>query len=132
MGIDKRRDSPIIGLKSFNNWIKSVLIATFGVPALQGSPNPPPPTGNNRRPTGRGKVLDMGCGKGGDLQKWSKAKVAAYAGLDIASLSVDQAFHRFEDITKRGGAHKFEGQFATLDCYMVSLEPTAIKLEDTG
>ncbi|KAG8884850.1 mRNA cap guanine-N7 methyltransferase [Tulasnella sp. 331] len=130
VGVDKRKDSPIIGLKSFNNWIKSVLIATFAVPALQSSPTEPlpqPPTYNNhgRRPPpppGRGKALDMGCGKGGDLQKWSKARIAAYVGLDIASLSVDQAFHRWEDLTRRSGnQHKFDGEFATLDCYQAPL-----------
>ena len=30
---------------------------------------------------GGGKVLDMGCGKGGDLNKWQKAKVKEYFGL---------------------------------------------------
>lgn len=62
-----RRDSPIIGLKNFNNWVKSVLIAKFvrrNVPRSQGP-----------------KVLDLGCGKGGDLQKWSKAQTSNYVGI---------------------------------------------------
>lgn len=29
---------------------------------------------------GRGKVLDMGCGKGGDMTKWSKAHVKELIG----------------------------------------------------
>ncbi|KAG9010496.1 mRNA cap guanine-N7 methyltransferase [Tulasnella sp. JGI-2019a] len=136
VGIDKRRESPIYGLKSFNNWIKSVLIATFAAPALQSSPNSPPPLpplpppppsykNNDRRrppPPGRGKVLDMGCGKGGDLQKWAKARLSAYAGLDLASQSVNQAFHRWQDLTKRGGnQHQFDGEFVTLDCFQSPL-----------
>ncbi len=28
-----------------------------------------------------GKVLDMGCGKGGDLTKWAKARIKEYFGV---------------------------------------------------
>lgn len=28
-----------------------------------------------------GKVMDMGCGKGGDLSKWAKAKIREYVGI---------------------------------------------------
>lgn len=74
MGLVQRRESPIIGLRNFNNWIKSVLITKFAHPALVASPS------------GRGKVLDMGCGKGGDLAKWSKARVREYVGLGAFTL----------------------------------------------
>lgn len=68
-GIDERRTSPIIGLKAFNNWIKTVLIAKFAR-----SENDPP-----EKPKVR--VLDMGCGKGGDLMKWEKAGTELYVGV---------------------------------------------------
>jgi mRNA (guanine-N7-)-methyltransferase len=65
VGVKQRKESPIIGLKNFNNWVKSVLITQFGHPALAAS-----------NPAKRhGKVLDMGCGKGGDLIKWGKARI---------------------------------------------------------
>lgn len=67
VGREARRDSPIIGLKNFNNWVKSVLIAKFG-----------------RRETDRTpkvKVLDLGCGKGGDLQKWARAGTDEFIGI---------------------------------------------------
>lgn len=67
VGVKQRMESPIIGLKYFNNWVKSVLITRFAHPALTSQP-----AGPGR---GRGKVLDLGCGKGGDLIKWSKARV---------------------------------------------------------
>ncbi len=77
VGVAQRQDSPIIGLKSFNNWVKSVLITRFAHPALSASPGP---RGGGRM---RGRVLDMGCGKGGDLTKWAKANVAEYVGLGM-------------------------------------------------
>ena len=77
-----RQDSPIIGLKNFNNWIKSVLFANFCHPALaSGLIVQRPRPGLKKAPITRGKVLDMGCGKGGDLNKWAKARVSEYIGL---------------------------------------------------
>ena len=77
-----RRESPIIGLKNFNNWIKSVLFANFCHPALaSGLVVPRPRPGLKKVPITRGKVLDMGCGKGGDLNKWAKARISEYVGL---------------------------------------------------
>lgn len=64
-----------------------------------------------------GRVLDIGCGKGGDLQKWQKAKIKEYVALDIATVSVNQARDRWRDL--RGD--RFEATFAQLDCYTVRL-----------
>lgn len=127
VGVDRRQDSPIIGLKSFNNWIKSVLISNFATPALKESTvtAPLPPQHQNRNYRGPsnpriGKVLDMGCGKGGDLQKWSKARIADYVGVDIAAMSVDQAYHRWQDLQSRAGKDgRFDGFFRPIDAFMV-------------
>jgi len=60
----ERESSPIIDLRSFNNWIKSVLINKYSQLAY-------------RRENGASNenVLDICGGKGGDLQKWAKAHV---------------------------------------------------------
>ncbi|KAF7322820.1 mRNA cap guanine-N7 methyltransferase [Mycena chlorophos] len=107
VGVVQRETSPIIGLKSFNNWVKSVLISRFAHPALQASK-----VGGRGPRGGRGKVLDMGCGKGGDLTKWGKARVAEYFGADIAAVSIEQARSRFHE-----RRNPFEATFAALDCY---------------
>lgn len=121
VGVSQRQESPIIGLKSFNNWVKSVLITRFAHPALVESPASPmeaePMRGRGAGGgTGmlRGRVLDMGCGKGGDLTKWSKAKVREYVGVDIAAISVDQA--RLRHAQTRSGP-RFAASFFPLDCY---------------
>ena len=91
----QRQESPIFGLKSFNNWVKSVLITTFAHPAAAESQNAGPldqgPNPNRRQGMrgpmrGSGKVLDMGCGKGGDLIKWVKARIKDYVGVGMYRL----------------------------------------------
>ena len=42
-----------------------------------------------------GKVLDMGCGKGGDLTKWLKARIKEYFGVGS---SFDGGFSLNSDI----------------------------------
>lgn len=102
ISIQERKNSPIIGLKNFNNWVKTVLINKFCVnpleqqammdPSAQGLQH----THNSKRTVGKQmlntslkrphahrnlRVLDMGCGKGGDLQKWGKVGTADYVGF---------------------------------------------------
>ncbi|ETW85458.1 hypothetical protein HETIRDRAFT_311168 [Heterobasidion irregulare TC 32-1] len=153
VGVQQRRESPIIGLRKFNNWVKSVLITRFAHPALH-APAPAPGAtsagagGNGGGGGGGGgtfafggranaKVLDMGCGKGGDLSKWSKARVKEYVGVDIAAVSVDQARARYESMTSRPsrgprGSHGnasasasanggFAAFFAACDCFADAL-----------
>ncbi|KAI9202760.1 putative mRNA cap guanine-N7 methyltransferase [Polychytrium aggregatum] len=70
----QRQRSPIFHLKNFNNWVKSCLIRTYCKP------------GDN--------VLDFCCGKGGDLQKWDKSRIASLVGVDIADVSIQHAQQR--------------------------------------
>ncbi|KZV92849.1 guanine-N(7)-methyltransferase [Exidia glandulosa HHB12029] len=109
VSIYQRTESPIIGLKSFNNWVKSVLIAKFARTLFDNGGRGPP----------QGKVLDMGCGKGGDLQKWSKARIAEYVGLDVAAVSVDDARSRWQQLRVK---NKFRADFAAADCFTESID----------
>lgn len=50
-------------------------------------------------------VLDIGCGKGGDLGKWQQApqSLELYVGVDPAEVSIDQARERYAQIRTGGG-----------------------------
>jgi mRNA (guanine-N7-)-methyltransferase len=87
--------SQIRGLRNLNNWIKSTLIQKFSLPEV---------------PTPHLHVLDMACGKGGDLGKWEKAPQvpSMYVGCDIADVSILQARDRFT----KSGAQQNRSRFA--------------------
>ena len=118
VGKEEREHSPIIGLKSFNNWIKAVMIAKFARPAIRDTNSRPEEVklfGTKRRPKYIARVLDVGCGKGGDLAKWAKAEIAQYVGVDIADVSIEQARSRWVEQRRKA----FDAEFFTLDCYTV-------------
>ncbi|KAJ2609306.1 mRNA cap guanine-N7 methyltransferase [Coemansia sp. RSA 1365] len=100
LGVHGRMHTKITGLRLFNNWIKSIMIRKF---AYNGC-----------------RVLDLGCGKGGDLRKWAIAGISEYIGMDIAQTSVSQAQKRFEEMRNT----QFSAKFFAQDCYADPLENT--------
>lgn len=98
----RKTDSRIKGLRSYNNWVKSSTIQKF--------------TPDEHHV----KILDIGCGKGGDLQKWqSSRRVELYVGCDPADVSITQARERYQQMQKRlrRGQHLFHAEFYTKDCF---------------
>ena len=110
----RQTGSRIKGLRNYNNWVKSTLIQKF-------SPN----EGFVLRDRGQHEkgllVLDIGCGKGGDLGKWAKApqRVDLYVGVDPAEVSIEQARSRYAEMRGRGGRNGriFDGEFYAKDGY---------------
>ena len=96
-GVHARLESPIYPLRSFNNWVKSVLINNYCREGFN--------------------VLELACGKGGDLGKWQRARIRRLVGFDIADVSIEQCRNRFDDM--RGG--RFHGDFHVADCCEVDL-----------
>ncbi|ELQ73982.1 mRNA cap methyltransferase [Trachipleistophora hominis] len=88
----ERRKSYIINIRNMNNFIKSVLF--------------------NRYVKRNGRVLDLGCGKGGDLLKYKKMGISYYYGLDIADKSISECKYRYS-------RHKcpFKADFNVCDTY---------------
>ena len=72
------------------------------------------------------KVLDMCCGKGGDLLKWRRGNITHLVCADIAEVSVEQCQTRYNDLQnrskhERGFAPVFSAEFISGDCTKVSV-----------
>lgn len=52
--------------------------------------------------SGRLGVLDLGCGRGGDLRKWSSYRLRSYHGVDGAPLCVEEASARQTALVAQG------------------------------
>lgn len=59
----QKKTADVSGMRAFNNWIKNNMIETYC--------------------TSRSSVLDIGCGRGGDLIKFINAGISEYVGVDI-------------------------------------------------
>uniref|UniRef100_A0A182QNZ8 mRNA cap guanine-N(7) methyltransferase n=1 Tax=Anopheles farauti TaxID=69004 RepID=A0A182QNZ8_9DIPT len=89
-GLQVRKKSNIYFMRNFNNWIKSVVIEEY-TSLIKG-----------RIPLGSPfRVMDMCCGKGGDLNKWSNANVTHLICTDIALISLEQCEKRFDTMYQR-------------------------------
>lgn len=79
----KTQDS--MGMRAFNNWIKTNMIQTY----CKSKPS----------------VLDIGCGRGGDLIKFGNAHVGEYVGVDIDYNGLfgpdDSAINRYTTLRKQ-------------------------------
>ncbi|KAF4788915.1 mRNA cap guanine-N7 methyltransferase [Turdus rufiventris] len=103
VGLEKRSQSRIFYLRNFNNWTKSVLIGEF--------------IDRVRQKKSDITVLDLGCGKGGDLLKWKKGRIKKLVCTDIADISVQQCKHRYEEMKSRCryNEHIFDAEFIQAD-----------------
>lgn len=111
-----RSNSPIYKLRNFNNIIKYILL------------------GNNVKKLSRNEpltILDLCCGKGGDLNKCEFIEADQYIGIDISDISVAEGFKRYNQQKARFKPHNsnvrdsrrynFEACFATGDCFTKSV-----------
>ena len=106
VSMDKRHESRIFNLRGFNNYVKSLtmndFLARLGPLGKRGA-----------------KILDLGCGKGGDLRKWGLAKPAHVVCVDIADVSVEQCRSRYRE---RPNELTFKANFIVADCTRVDLD----------
>ena len=80
-GKEGTKASRIIFLRSFNNWVKASMINKYC------------------RKLGKGaSVLELCCGKGGDLDKYFLNNIKLFVGADISKESLSNAMSRLEKI----------------------------------
>jgi mRNA (guanine-N7-)-methyltransferase len=106
----------MLGLRNLNNWIKSVLI--------------------NQHAGTNASVLDLACGKGGDMLKYTKCRIGHYVGVDVAKISVENAVSRYNADSGREGARDvpmpFTAKFLQGDICAVDLAshlPPALRFD---
>ncbi|WUR04192.1 mRNA cap guanine-N7 methyltransferase [Vairimorpha necatrix] len=87
-----RHDSETANIRYINNFIKAILIRYYVRPKMS--------------------ILDLGCGRGGDLKKFSASNISEYYGLDISEASVYDARLRHNC-----GSSDFRCYFDSLDVY---------------
>nr|XP_012230385.1 PREDICTED: mRNA cap guanine-N7 methyltransferase [Linepithema humile] len=109
-GLSYRNQSRIVYMRNFNNWIKSMLISDYANKVRKGFSTSL-------------KVMDMCCGKGGDLFKWKKIHISHLICTDIAQVSLEQCQQRYTDMMNKKGfkERSFTAEFIPADCTKVRL-----------
>lgn len=105
VGLAARSRSRIFYMRNFNNWLKSVLIGEMLEKVREAGSR-------------RVSVLDLGCGKGGDLLKWRRGGIDHLVCADIAGVSVEQCQIRYEEMKRKSHYNEkiFSAEFITADC----------------
>lgn len=112
--IKERKRSDIIELRKFNNAMKS-LMHFFGFKYAATIPLTQTDTRKHYR------VLDLGCGKGGDLPKYLRNdQVDLVVGVDVADISIQQCKERYNSM-KRSNKRNFRGEFFVADLTRVDI-----------
>eukprot|EP00559_Dactyliosolen_fragilissimus_P001954 CAMPEP_0184867508 /NCGR_PEP_ID=MMETSP0580-20130426/26883_1 /TAXON_ID=1118495 /ORGANISM="Dactyliosolen fragilissimus" /LENGTH=790 /DNA_ID=CAMNT_0027367841 /DNA_START=107 /DNA_END=2482 /DNA_ORIENTATION=- len=97
--LDTRADSILFHMRNFNGWIKATQIGELDprrvIPGMKGKSTQ----------VRRGKplrILDLACGKGGDLGKWilHKRGIGNYVGIDVARGSLKDAALKARKMSK--------------------------------
>ena len=71
--------------------------------------------------SGRIAVLDLGCGRGGDLRKWASLRLKSYTGLDASGVSIEEARARHARLVAQGQS-SLKANFHTSDVLTTPLE----------
>lgn len=120
--VKERNQSVIIDLRKFNNAMKSLMHHV----AFKYAHYISSPTNTYRRRHYR--VLDLGCGKGGDLPKYFRNdQVELIVGVDIAETSIQQAKERYKKM-KHSSGRNFKGEFFVADLTRVDISEELKKI----
>ncbi|PNW85804.1 hypothetical protein CHLRE_03g204752v5 [Chlamydomonas reinhardtii] len=93
--LQARSEGPAQALKHFHNHVKRQLILRFAYK--------------------QERLLDMCCGRGGDLHKWKEAQIKYVKGLDISEREVEEAQRRYAEMEARRKGPPMHCEFAAVD-----------------
>lgn len=117
--VRERAKSDIIDLRKFNNAMKALMQHQAFKFAISINTT-------KREPF---RVLDLGCGKGGDLQKYLRNdKVGLVVGVDIADVSIEQCKERYKTM-RQSNRPRFIGKFFVSDLTRTDIEGKLHELE---
>jgi len=103
----ERKKGLAMPLKKFHNQIKRELINSFA--------------------RGKRNLLDLACGRGGDINKWNDAGVKKVLGVDLSPNEIQEAKRRYEDTATRRDFSGMDCEFRQTD----ELGTHAIPWEET-
>ena len=92
--LNTRADSMLYHMRNFNGWVKATQIAELDPMTIDSSASTSTSASKKRKRTKHPiRILDLACGKGGDLGKWvlTKRGIANYVGIDVARGSLVDA-----------------------------------------
>ncbi len=91
----KRQEAVFYNMRRFHNWIKRSLISLY----------------SNNNDT----LLDLACGKGGDIQKWVDNNIKKVQGYDIDEESIQEANKRRDKVISKPTSKNFNFAFEVKD-----------------
>lgn len=108
--LDTRADSRLYHMRAFNGWVKATQIAELDPDIISSG-------GKKRARRAPMRVLDLACGKGGDLGKWTlhQRGVENYVGVDVARGSLIDAAIRARTMSKRKASRLRKCTFTLAD-----------------
>ncbi|KAL7532043.1 hypothetical protein ACHAWF_003994 [Thalassiosira exigua] len=116
--LDSRADSRLYHMRAFNGWVKAMQIAELD-PDTSAASNKEKNKGKGKRRSRNSplRVLDLACGKGGDLGKWTlhRRKLENYVGVDVARGSLVDAAIRARQMSNRNKSALKRCTFALAD-----------------
>jgi SAM-dependent methyltransferase len=93
----QKQSDQITPMRNFHNWVKSIIIYSYCSPEDIGN--------KNKSKKQKISVLDIGCGRGGDIMKWYHARVGNYVGTDVSyddiHSSTDGMISRYKNLSKK-------------------------------
>jgi mRNA capping enzyme len=91
--LDTRSESRLFHMRAYNGWVKATQVQELDPKTVVAFASSSSSSNKQRKPNSPLRVLDLACGKGGDLGKWivHSRGIQNYVGIDVARGSLIDA-----------------------------------------